>query len=394
MIGVRVGHSEQIRRQAMKIADFDYDLPPAHIAQAPLAEREASRMLLLDRSTGAWEDRQFRDLPALLRGDEVMVVNNTRVLPARLFGRRAGLHAEYHTVHHDHPEKLKKHAQGDAIRAEWRGEFLSSRIEVLLVRPLEGAFWEALVRPGRKVPVGETIIFGEGELQAKVEWRGEFGLRRLRFFPAEAFESEVRRLGHVPLPPYIRRPDEPSDHERYQTVYAQQAQARAVAAPTAGLHFSVPVLNQIRARGIEMVEITLEVGLGTFEPVRTETLEDHRIHREAYEISEAAAQAIAMARENNRPILAVGTTVVRALEDAASRGDKVRAGRADAEIFLYPGKPFRVVGQLLTNFHLPKSTLLALVAGFAGRERVLAAYRHAVESGYRFYSFGDCMWIR
>jgi S-adenosylmethionine:tRNA ribosyltransferase-isomerase len=363
----------------MKIADFDFDLPPAQIAQAPLAEREASRMLLLDRSSGAWQDRQFRELPALLRGDELMVVNNTRVLPARLYGRRAGLPAEHHP---------------DATAAEPRGEFLSARIEVLLVRPLGAAFWEALVRPGRKVRVGETIIFGDGELQARVEWRGEFGLRRLRFSPAAQFESEVRRLGHVPLPPYIRRPDEPSDHERYQTVYAQQAEARAVAAPTAGLHFSVPVLDQIRARGIEIVEITLEVGLGTFEPVRTETLEEHRIHREAYEISEPAALAIATARENDRPILAVGTTVVRALEDAASRSGKVRAGRADAEIFLYPGKPFRVVSQLLTNFHLPKSTLLALVSGFAGREPVLAAYRHAVESGYRFYSFGDCMWIR
>ncbi len=362
----------------MKITDFDFDLPPAQIAQAPLAEREASRMLLLDRFSGAWQDHQFRELPALLRGDELMVVNNARVLPARLFGRRAGLHAEHYTD----------------VTAEPRGEFLSSRIEVLLVRPLEPAFWEALVRPGRKVPVGETIIFGDGELQAKVEWRGEFGLRRLRFSPAAQFESEVRRLGHVPLPPYIRRPDEPSDRERYQTVYAQQAEARAVAAPTAGLHFSVPVLDQIRARGINIVAITLEVGLGTFEPVRTETLEQHHIHREAYEISEPAALAIAMARENNRPILAVGTTVVRALEDAASRGGEVRAGRADAEIFLYPGKPFRVVSQLLTNFHLPKSSLLALVSGFAGRDPVLGAYRHAVESGYRFYSFGDCMWIR
>jgi S-adenosylmethionine:tRNA ribosyltransferase-isomerase len=375
----------------MKIADFDFDLPVAQIAQAPLAEREASRMLLLDRGTGAWDDRQFRELPALLRGDELMVVNNTRVLPARLFGRRAGLHAERHTGRATEPA-AEESAQPDASAGESHGEFLSSRIEVLLVRPLEAAVWEALVRPGRKVPLGETIIFGDGELQAQVEWRGEFGLRRLRFSPADKFESEVRRLGHVPLPPYIRRPDEPSERERYQTVYAKEA--RAVAAPTAGLHFSVPILDQIRARGVQIVEITLEVGLGTFEPVRTEILERHPIHREAYEITEAAAGAIAVARAKNRPILAVGTTVVRALEDAASRGGEVRVGRADAEIFLYPGKPFRAVSQLLTNFHLPKSTLLALVAGFAGRERVLAAYRHAVGAGYRFYSFGDCMWIR
>jgi S-adenosylmethionine:tRNA ribosyltransferase-isomerase len=385
----------------MNIADFDFDLPPERIAQAPLAEREASRMLLLSRTSGAWDDRQFRDLPSLLRGDELMVLNNARVLPARLFGRRAGLRAEHHTANHTDrdveesaPEAHAREdrAQADTSGAEAQREFLSSRIEVLLVRPLEAALWEALVRPGRKVPVGETIVFGGGELQAKVEWRGEFGLRRLRFSPAEHFEAEVRRLGHVPLPPYIRRPDEPSDRERYQTVYAREA--RAVAAPTAGLHFSVPILEQIRARGVEIVEITLEVGLGTFEPVRTEILEEHHIHREAYEISEAAAEAIAVAREKSRPILAVGTTVVRALEAAASGGGEIRAGRADAEIFLYPGKPFRVVSQLLTNFHLPKSTLLALVAGFAGRERVLAAYRHAAEAGYRFYSFGDCMWIR
>jgi S-adenosylmethionine:tRNA ribosyltransferase-isomerase len=369
----------------MNIADFDFDLPPERIAQAPLAEREASRMLLLSRTSGAWDDRQFRDLPSLLRGDELMVLNNARVLPARLFGRRAGLRAEHHTA--NHTDRDVEESAPEAQR-----EFLSSRIEVLLVRPLEAALWEALVRPGRKVPVGETIVFGGGELQAKVEWCGEFGLRRLRFSPAEHFEAEVRRLGHVPLPPYIRRPDEPSDRERYQTVYAREA--RAVAAPTAGLHFSVPILEQIRARGVEIVEITLEVGLGTFEPVRTEILEEHHIHREAYEISEAAAEAIAVAREKSRPILAVGTTVVRALEAAASGGGEIRAGRADAEIFLYPGKPFRVVSQLLTNFHLPKSTLLALVAGFAGRERVLAAYRHAAEAGYRFYSFGDCMWIR
>jgi len=371
----------------MRIADFDFELPAERIAQAPLAERDASRMLLLDRASGAWEDREFRDLPSLLRGDELMVVNNARVLPARLFGRRAGLRAERHS-------EPASEAGVEPIAGEGgpRGEFLSSRIEVLLVRLIEAAVWDALVRPGRKIPVGETIIFGDGELQAEVEWRGEFGLRRLRFSPAEEFEKHVGRLGHVPLPPYIRRPDEPSDRERYQTVYAREP--RAVAAPTAGLHFTVPILQQIWARGIEIAEITLEVGLGTFEPVRTATLEDHKIHHEAYEISEAAAAAIATARASNRPILAVGTTVVRALEDAASRSGEVRPGRADAEIFLYPGKPFRVVNQLLSNFHLPKSTLLAMVAGFAGRERVLAAYRHAVHAGYRFYSFGDCMWIR
>jgi S-adenosylmethionine:tRNA ribosyltransferase-isomerase len=252
------------------------------------------------------------------------------------------------------------------------------------------------VRPGRKIPVGERIVFGEGELEACVESRGDYGLRALRFSGKEGFEDLLNRLGHVPLPPYIKRRDAPSDRDRYQTVYASQG--AAVAAPTAGLHFTAAILQNLRDRHIELAEITLEVGLGTFEPVRTERLEDHKIHRESYEISEAAAAAIESARRGNRPVLAVGTTVVRALEDAAekqiSQGGAIAPGKAQADIFLYPGKPFRVVNQLLTNFHLPKSSLLALVAAFAGRERVLRAYGHAVKAGYRFYSYGDCMLIR
>jgi S-adenosylmethionine:tRNA ribosyltransferase-isomerase len=215
----------------------------------------------------------------------------------------------------------------------------------------------------------------------------------------------IERLGHVPLPPYIRRSDDPTDHERYQTIFA--ARAGAVAAPTAGLHFTTAILEQVRARKIEIAEITLEVGLGTFEPIRTEELEEHRIHREAYEIPEATAQAIARARSEKRPILAIGTTVVRALEDAAEKvaariaptaarveAEIVHPGRAEAEIFIYPSKPFRVVDQLVTNFHLPRSSLLAMVAAFAGRENILRAYEHAVEDRYRFYSYGDCMLIR
>jgi S-adenosylmethionine:tRNA ribosyltransferase-isomerase len=373
----------------MKLAELDYSLPPERIAQYPLEERDASRMLLLDRRTGAWEDRQFRELPDLLRGDELIVLNNARVLPARLFGHRAGINAE-----------------PPGRRSPARQEFLKSRIEVLLVRPLESCVWEALVRPGRKIRVGERIFFGAGELQAEVEGRGAYGLRRLRFSPADNFESLVNRLGHVPLPPYIRRGDEPTDRERYQTIFARKP--GAVAAPTAGLHFSSATLARLRERGIEMAELTLEVGLGTFEPIRTENVEDHAMHREMYEISQGTASAIERARSARRPILAVGTTVVRALEDAAAKSatpsrtslgaaaatSLIRPGRAEAEIFLYPGKAFRIVDELLTNFHLPRSSLLALVAAFAGRERILAAYRHAVEAGYRFYSYGDCMLIR
>ena len=367
----------------MNLSEFDFDLPPESIAQRPLAERDASRMLELSRSTGEWIDRQFREFPDLLRGDELIVLNNARVLPARLFGRRKGIHAT--PPGKDNPER-KLH--------------LAAEIEVLLVRPLGNNRWEALVKPGRKVPVGERISFGDGILEAIVEERGDFGLRVVRFAPVPNFQETVTKLGHIPLPPYIKREDDESDRDRYQTVYAREG--TAVAAPTAGLHFTPEILQRLRARGIEIAEVTLDVGLGTFEPVRTEKLEEHKIHAETYDIPQATAHAIADAKQTNRPILAVGTTVVRTLEDAAEKAHAFtngahalpRAGKAEATIFLYPGKPIRVVDQLLTNFHLPQSSLLALVSTLAGRENILRAYRHAVAAGYRFYSYGDCMLIR
>ena len=363
----------------MNVSELDFDLPAERIAQRPLGERDASRMLLLDRVSGAWEDKQFRDLSKLLRGDELVIVNNVKVVPARLFGRRAGIHSE---------------TPGRNNSA--RNEFLQATIEVLLVREIGADIWEALVRPGRKVPVGERIVFGDGELEAQVEGRGKYGLRVLRFTSRSGFHKAIGRLGHIPLPPYIKRADEPLDRERYQTVYARQG--CAIAAPTAGLHFTPQTMVELRGHGIEIAEITLEVGLGTFEPVRTERIEDHPIHAEAYEIPVETASALARAKREKRPVLAVGTTVVRALEDAAEKNatseEPVAPGKAEAAIFLYPGKPFRVVNQLLTNFHLPQSSLLAMVAAFAGRENILGAYRHAVESGYRFYSYGDSMLIR
>jgi S-adenosylmethionine:tRNA ribosyltransferase-isomerase len=372
------------RRQAQKrmnLSEFNFNLPPERIAQRPLAQRDASRLLLLDRASGAWEDRQFREFPDLLRGDELIVINNARVLPARLFGRRAGIHAEPPGAH-----------------SPTRHEHLQAPIEVLLVRQLEPDAWETLVRPGRKIPVGERIVFGEaeGELEALVEARGDYGLRVLRFHSKNGFHEALGRLGHIPLPPYIKREDEPLDRERYQTVYAKQGSA--VAAPTAGLHFTPEILQRVRSRGVEMLEVTLDVGLGTFEPIRTERLEDHKIHAETYEIPQATSTAIERAQRAHRPVLAIGTTVVRTLEDAAEKaarpGATLQPGRAEANIFLYPGKPIRVVNQLLTNFHLPQSTLLALVATVAGRENILRAYDHAVQSEYRFYSYGDCMLIR
>ncbi len=285
----------------MNLSELDFDLPPERIAQRPLAERDASRLLLLDRGSSEWQDRQFRELPDLLRGDELIVVNNARVLPARLFGRRAGIHAV---------------APGRNNLA--RREFLRAPIEVLLVRQLSPDTWETLVRPGRKVPIGEQIIFGEGEFAARVEGRGDYGVRVLRFTSRNGFHEALDRLGHIPLPPYIKREDEPSDRERYQTVFAKAGVA--VAAPTAGLHFTPAILDRLRDRRMEIAEITLDVGLGTFEPVRTERIEDHKIHPESYEIPDATAVAIEGARRENRPMLAIGTTVVRALEDAAEKG--------------------------------------------------------------------------
>jgi S-adenosylmethionine:tRNA ribosyltransferase-isomerase len=362
----------------MRVDELDYHLPAELIAQRPLANREASQMLLLDRHSGHGEDRQFAELPDLMSGDELLVLNNARVLPARLFGRRAGVHAQ---------RPARKTAR----------EHLSGTVEVFLTRQVAEDLWEALVRPGRKMAVGERVIFGAGELEAEIVSRGELGLRAIRFQSTNKLTvaANIEKVGHVPLPPYIDRPDEESDRERYQTVYARRP--GAVAAPTAGLHFTAEILRRTRERGCETCEITLNVGLGTFQPVHAEILDEHKIHSESYEIGEHAAEKIRKAKRDGRPVLAIGTTVVRALEDAAGRagtaGD-LHAGRAEAQLFIVPGYAFRVVDQLLTNFHLPKSTLLALVAAFAGKENILAAYRHAVEARYRFYSYGDCMLIR
>jgi S-adenosylmethionine:tRNA ribosyltransferase-isomerase len=381
----------------MRLAEFSYQLPPESIAQRPLDERDASRMLVLDRAKNDWEDSVFRSLPERLRGDELIVVNNARVIPARLLGRRAGVRAEK-------PGRNRR-----VVR-----EFLSSEIEILLTRQVSPDEWEGLVRPGKKMQLGERVYFGDGELIAEVVGRGEYGLRRLRLTSEGNVHEAIERLGHVPLPPYIARGDEPADRERYQTIFAKQP--GAVAAPTAGLHFSAAIIDQIKQRGIEIAAITLDVGLGTFQPIHAEEIENHHIHAERYEISEQTASAISDARRDARPILAVGTTVVRALEDAAAKSSArrhamlpaaslsasnnegsdfvVESGSAEADIFITPGHKFRVVDQLLTNFHLPESTLLVLVSAFAGRELILNSYRHAVDAGYRFYSYGDCMWIR
>ncbi|MFY9674688.1 MAG: tRNA preQ1(34) S-adenosylmethionine ribosyltransferase-isomerase QueA [Terriglobales bacterium] len=375
----------------MRLSDFHYDLPPESIAQEPLLDRANSRLLHLLRASQTWQDQLFRDLPKLLRPTDLVVFNNTRVFPARLYGHRSG--------HRAHP--ISPH--NPAARAFLRGE-----IEVLLTKQLSQDpncnenDWECLVRPGKKIGVGEKLFFGDpsnphpdsaAELEAEVISRGTYGERRIRFSPVPDFFTRLDRLGHVPLPPYIARADNPADRDRYQTVYAK---ARgSVAAPTAGLHFTPEILQQIQARGIETAEITLHVGLGTFQPIRVENVEDHKLHRESYEISESAANAISDAKSAGRRIVAIGTTTVRTLEFAARQAGepRIHPGRGEAEIFIYPGHKFRIVDALLTNFHLPESTLLMLVSALAGTGFVLAAYRHAVQSGYRFYSYGDCMFI-
>ena len=360
----------------MRLAEFDFELPAELIAQRPLEERDASRMLVIDRASGAMGDCAFRDLPSILQLGDLLVFNNTKVFPARLLGRRRGVGAQPVSPHNP------------AAREHLRGE-----VELMLTRHLGGDAWEGLVHPGRKIRNGEILVFGDDELEAEVVGRGEFGLRQVRFHAREgSVDRAIDRLGHVPLPPYIRRPDDSADRATYQTVYAKSR--GAVAAPTAGLHFTERVLDALRARGVECCEITLHVGLGTFQPVRSEIVEEHKMEGERFEISDPAVMAINTALAERRRIVAVGTTCVRTLEFVAQENaGRIIARKGEAKLFIFPGFKFQVVGGLLTNFHLPKSTLLMLVSAFAGRELIRRAYEHAVRERYRFYSYGDCMLI-
>jgi S-adenosylmethionine:tRNA ribosyltransferase-isomerase len=351
----------------MNLADFDYHLPAEQIAQEATPDRAAARMLVLYRREARWEDRQFREFPEFLQPGDCLVLNDSRVFPARLFGHRAGVHAL--PIGRGNPK---------------RREYLSGEMEVFLLRPVsaDGRDWEALVRPGRKLPVGERIHFSD-DLEAEIIARGEFGERTLRFPGGRDLFAEFEKIGHVPLPPYIRRPDTSADRDRYQTVFARER--GSVAAPTAGLHFTPEILDACRRRGAEIATVTLHVGLGTFQPLHTERVEDAHLHAERYAIAEESAARLRAAARR----VAVGTTSVRTLETAWRTGQL----RGETDIFIYPGQPFHAVGAMLTNFHLPRTSLLLLVCAFAGTEFTLAAYRHAVVERYRFYSYGDCMLI-
>jgi S-adenosylmethionine:tRNA ribosyltransferase-isomerase len=343
------------------ISDFDYELPEELIAQHPLERRDASRMLVLDRLAQRFDDQSFASFPAYLRAGDVVAINNTRVFPARLMGRR---------------------------------EPSGGRVELFLIREQEPAVWETLARPARRLKAGTRLTFGDGRMQAEVTEEHADGRRTVRFSCQGSFDEALDELGRTPLPPYIKREAEAApaeDRERYQTVYASRR--GAIAAPTAGLHFTPAVMDEIRARGAQIVEVTLHVGYGTFEPVRVSDLKDHRVAPESYEISEAAAARLTEARSSGGRLIAIGTTTTRALESAADELGCIGAGARMASLTITPGYRFRAVDALLTNFHLPRSSLLTLVATFAGRDFTLAAYRHAVESRYRFYSYGDCMLI-
>ena len=393
----------------MKVEEFDFELPPELIAQLPVPRGE-SRLLVLDRLSAKLSHASIRDLPGFLKPGDLLVANDTRVFPARLLGHRvpSGGAVECLLLHRESTAERHSSDIGD------RPSIIGHRSSDIVPRSSDGEEWSALVHPGQKLKPGARIRFegDAGVLMAEILERQFFGRRRIRLWAEPRADGTmpdvdalVDALGHVPLPPYIHRQDTAADRERYQTVFA--ANRGSIAAPTAGLHFDERMLASLAAAGIEFATITLHVGYGTFKPVRAETVEEHVVDPEPYAIGEAAAARINAALEEGRRVIAVGTTTTRALEHAARARETVPPGRGEADLFIYPGHEFRVISGLVTNFHLPRSSLLMLVAAFAGRpstgsgrpelaegrERVLEAYRAAVERGYRFYSYGDAMLI-
>lgn len=343
----------------MRVSDFDYDLPTELIAQYPAAQRDASRMLVLDKKSGEIKHTHFKNILQYLEEGDLLVFNETKVFPARLLGRRVKT---------------------------------GGKIEVLLLEEKEPGTWEALVRPGRHARQGEEITFGEG-LRAIIGERTNSGGRVINFLSRDQqeFWDQLFKIGKIPLPPYIKRPAEEMDRERYQTVYARSL--GSVAAPTAGLHFTEEILEQLKDKGVQFAFVVLHVGLGTFRPVHVQRVEDHQMHAEFWRLDPHNAALINDARQSGRRVIAVGTTTVRLLESVAQEDGTVGPGEGWTSIFIYPGFHFRVIDGLITNFHLPCSTLLMLVCAFAGYDKVMPAYREAVEKGYRFFSYGDAMLI-
>lgn len=342
--------------EGFRTSDYYFDLPEELIAQDPLAERSSSRLLMLDKRTGAAEHHHFKEITEYLHPGDCLVLNNTKVIPARLFGTK---------------------------------EETGAVIEVLLLKRRENDIWETLVKPGKKAKPGTKLVFGGGVLTGEVTDIVEEGNRLIRFRYDGIWEEILDRLGEMPLPPYITH--KLQDKNRYQTVYAKYE--GSAAAPTAGLHFTRALLQEIEAKGIPLVYVTLHVGLGTFRPVKVENVKDHHMHSEYYQVTQEAADTINETKKNGGRVICVGTTSCRTIESAADENGVVRPGCGNTEIFIYPGYRFRVLDGLITNFHLPESTLLMLVSALAGREHVLAAYREAVKEKYRFFSFGDAMFI-
>lgn len=340
----------------MKTSDFFYELPEELIAQDPLTDRTASRLMVLDRSKDGLSHRYFKNIGDYLKEGDCLVLNNTKVIPARLIGEKEGTGA---------------------------------KVEVLLLKRLEADRWECLVKPGKRLKVGAHIVFGDGRLRAEIIELREEGNRLIQFFYEGIFEEVLDSLGEMPLPPYITH--KLQDKNRYQTVYAKFE--GSAAAPTAGLHFTKELLSEIKKKGVKIAEVTLHVGLGTFRPVKVEDVNSHHMHVEAYEVSEEAALVINETKKKGGRVICVGTTSCRTLESVADENGKVRAGSGETDIFIYPGYRFKIMDGLITNFHLPESTLVMLVSAFVGKERVLAAYEEAVKERYRFFSFGDAMFL-
>jgi S-adenosylmethionine:tRNA ribosyltransferase-isomerase len=370
----------------MNVADFDFELPEELIAQHPPAERGGSRLLVLNRGTGDVEDATFADVGRYLRAGDLLVLNNTRVFPARLIGRRdpSGGEVECLLIKKLPPSNPQSPSEAHKeLFGSWELDIGGSEI------------WEALMHPGQKLKTGARVLFeGDGvALRGEVLAAHYYGRRTIRLWTDAGVDvqSAIERLGHIPLPPYLKREDRASDRERYQTVYARDR--GSVAAPTAGLHFTAAALADLRARGVDVAEITLHVGYGTFKPVRSDTVEEHSVDAETFTVSSDAADALTQALSGQRRIIAVGTTTTRALESLTIDAARVLPAAGQTDLFITPGHSFRLVGGMITNFHLPRSSLLMLVAAFAGREHVLAAYRHAVAAKYRFYSYGDAMLI-